>query len=118
VSLKLFLNLHGLLKICPCLYLSDMHKTLFLFFSLCLLHLGNYGQEPLLGNAYNRSSTSLNGVWNYIVDPYENGYYNYRYTAFDQEEHTSVNAYFTNSKPKDKTAPRRLEHTKRKALLL
>jgi len=81
-----------------------MHKTLFLFFSLCLLHLGIYGQEPLLGNAYNRSSTSLNGVWNYIVDPYENGYYNYRYTAFDQEEHTSVNAYFTNSKPKDKTA--------------
>jgi beta-glucuronidase len=26
----------------------------------------------------------LNGNWNVIVDPYENGYYNYRYEPFDQ----------------------------------
>ena len=60
-------------------------------------------QEDLLINTYNRNSTSLNGEWNYIVDPYENGYYNYRYEAFDKEENPNANAYFLNSKPKDKS---------------
>ena len=35
-----------------------------------------HGQEPLLQNAYSRKSFSLNGPWKYIVDPYENGFYN------------------------------------------
>ena len=34
------------------------------------------------------------------MDPYENGYYNYRYEPFDQQEQPSTNAYFTNTKPK------------------
>lgn len=50
--------------------------------------------------AYGRAATSLNGEWKIIVDPYENGYYNYRYEPFDQQEHPSVNAFFTDSKPK------------------
>ncbi|ULC58171.1 beta galactosidase jelly roll domain-containing protein [Flaviramulus sp. BrNp1-15] len=60
-------------------------------------------QEDLLINAYNRTSTSLNGQWNYIVDPYENGYYDYRYEAFDKAESPNISAYFLNSKPKDKS---------------
>lgn len=36
-------------------------------------------QEKLITNAYHRETTSLNGYWKYIVDPYENGFYNYRY---------------------------------------
>src|SRR5690606_37835420 len=48
---------------------------------------------------YNRDATSLNGEWKIIVDPYENGYYNYRYEPFDQQQNPSVNAYFTDSKP-------------------
>lgn len=50
--------------------------------------------------AYTRASTSLNGEWKIIVDPYENGYYNYRYEPFDQQENPSVNAFFTDSKQK------------------
>jgi beta-glucuronidase len=50
--------------------------------------------------AYTRNVTSLNGEWKIIVDPYENGYYNYRYEPFDQQETPSVNAFFTDSKPK------------------
>lgn len=50
--------------------------------------------------AYTRAATSLNGEWKIIVDPYENGYYNYRYEPFDQQENPSVNAFFTDSKPK------------------
>lgn len=50
--------------------------------------------------AYGRAATSLNGEWKIIVDPYENGYYNYRYEPFDQQETPSINAFFTDSKPK------------------
>ncbi len=58
-------------------------------------------QEKLLVNAYNRNSTSLNGDWKYIIDPYENGYYNYRYQPFDQQETPWASAFFLNSKPKN-----------------
>lgn len=50
--------------------------------------------------AYSRDATSLNGEWKIIVDPYENGYYNYRYEPFDQQETPSVNAFFTDSTQK------------------
>lgn len=36
-----------------------------------------------LQNIYGRQYLSLNGRWNYIVDPYETGYYNYRREPFD-----------------------------------
>lgn len=39
-----------------------------------------------------RRATSLNGPWNIIIDPYENGYYNYRYEP-------SADGYFRNRKP-------------------
>jgi len=56
-------------------------------------------QEGLLINVYNRPATSLNGPWNYIVDPYENGFYNYRYEPFDLQKKPGKGAFFTNSKP-------------------
>lgn len=62
-----------------------------------------FAQESLLINAYNRPSQSLNGQWNYIVDPYENGYYNYRYEPYDQQEKPSKSAFFMNGKQADKT---------------
>ena len=60
-------------------------------------------QEQLLINSYNRQQTSLNGNWHYIVDPYENGYYNYRYEPFDQQESPWASAFFLNSKPKNES---------------
>jgi len=35
-------------------------------------------QHPLLINVDGRHTTSLDGVWRTIVDPYENGYFDYR----------------------------------------
>jgi len=68
--------------------------------TLCvgIAQLAQAAELPL--QAYTRDATSLNGEWKIIVDPYENGYYNYRYEPFDQQENPSVNAFFTDSKPK------------------
>jgi beta-glucuronidase len=60
-------------------------------------------QESLIINVANRSTISLNGKWNYIVDPYENGYYNYRYQPFENFENPGAGAYFTNAKPANKS---------------
>jgi len=54
-----------------------------------------YSQQQLI-NISNRNVTSLNGEWSIIIDPYENGFYNYRY-----EE--NPNGYFKNAKPKSKS---------------
>lgn len=60
-------------------------------------------QEKLITNAYNRETTSLNGYWKYIVDPYENGFYNYRYEPFEKQENPGKGAFFTNSKRESKS---------------
>ena len=69
---------------------------------LTILELSKAQTQPLI-NPYNRQALSLNGPWHYIVDPYENGYYNYRYEAFDKSENPSKNAYFMNSQKQGKS---------------
>jgi beta-glucuronidase len=53
-------------------------------------------------NIYGRSHVSLDGRWNYIVDPYENGYYDYRHMPFDQSD-SGKGGFYDDRKPKDKT---------------
>jgi beta-glucuronidase len=53
-------------------------------------------QVGLIANADGRRTISLAGEWKTIVDPYESGYYNYRYQPSD-------NGYFKNAKPKSKS---------------
>jgi beta-glucuronidase len=53
-------------------------------------------------NIYGRSHISLNGRWHYIIDPYENGYYDYRHMPFDQSQ-TGKGGYYDDRQPKDKT---------------
>lgn len=38
----------------------------------------NFGLSPLIVHAEGRAGYSLDGMWRTIVDPYENGYYDYR----------------------------------------
>lgn len=80
-----------------------MKKSLFTLFVLFLGYTSIFSQDNLLINTYNRNTTSLNGDWSYIIDPYENGYYNYRYQPFDQQQNPWASAFFLNSKPKDST---------------
>lgn len=74
----------------------------FLLFSCCLTSFAQ-STPPLLHNAYNRPARLLNGSWHYIVDPYQMGYYNYRYEAFDQKDASNREAYFMNAHPKNKS---------------
>ncbi len=61
----------------------------------------NYS-STLITNVLNRDLISLNGRWNYIVDPYENGFYNYRHQPYDLSGET-IRGFYSNYKPKDKT---------------
>ena len=39
--------------------------------------------EVFLGDVFARQTTSLNGQWHVIVDPYDTGYFDYRLQPFD-----------------------------------
>jgi beta-glucuronidase len=48
--------------------------------------------QGLLANVERRNTVSLNGTWHYIVDPYDNGYWDYRHQP-------RKDGYFLNAKP-------------------
>lgn len=50
-------------------------------------------QIGLIANTDGRKTVALDGDWHTIVDPYESGFYDYRYQP-------SANGYFKNAKPK------------------
>ncbi|MFH6984995.1 glycoside hydrolase family 2 protein [Marinoscillum luteum] len=60
--------------------------------SIMLLNVQAQNESPLLTNMTNREAMTLDGKWRYIVDPMENGYYNYRYKV-------NPNGYFKDQKP-------------------
>jgi beta-glucuronidase len=60
------------------------------------------GQSQLLQNIQGRKILSLNGRWNYIIDPYEMGYYDYRHEPFDKSA-TGKGGFYDARNPTDKT---------------
>jgi beta-glucuronidase len=52
--------------------------------------------QDLLTNVAHRQTTSLDGAWHYIVDPYETGYYDYRRRPYDQQLQRSNAAFYSN----------------------
>lgn len=74
-----------------------------IFSILLSLFLQSIQAQELLTNTYQRPSKSLNGPWKYIVDPYENGFYNYRYEPFENQSNPGNGAFFTNAKPQSKS---------------
>ncbi len=61
-----------------------------------LVGAGVASASELITNVAGRKTTSLDGPWHAIVDPYENGYYDYRHQPLE-------NGFFRNQKPKDKS---------------
>ena len=66
-------------------------KTFVLFFCMITFASQSFSQKPAAENAQvsggpypqlinvgGRNTTALDGLWKTIVDPYENGYYDYR----------------------------------------
>ena len=53
-------------------------------------------QFGLIANPDGRKTIALDGAWQTIIDPYESGFYDYRYQP-------SANGYFRNAKPKTKS---------------
>lgn len=67
---------------------------LFVVILFILSTAGQAQQQPfLITNIEGRHTIDLNGRWQTIIDPYETGYYDYRYQP-------SNNGYFKNTKPK------------------
>lgn len=85
------------------LHKNKVQRFLFIF-TICLAGICDNGiaQMPLLQNIYARPHSSLNGRWNYIIDPYEMGYYDYRHQPFDQSA-TGKGGFYDDRKPKDNT---------------
>lgn len=66
-------------------------------FNFIFLILPFFGfSQDLITNVQNRDATSLNGEWNYIVDPYETGYYSFHHNVYDQLKDFQMGAYFNN----------------------
>jgi len=53
-----------------------MKKIMLLFLGVLFFREGF--SHPLLQNVYARQTVTLNGTWNYIVDPFDTGYFDYR----------------------------------------
>jgi beta-glucuronidase len=76
-------------------------KLLSLFAIFVLLsHIALHAQTPLITDITARKTTSLNGAWQYIIDPYGTGFYDYRYL---EKKENDRDAYWTTDEPVDKT---------------
>ncbi|MGI4873565.1 MAG: glycoside hydrolase family 2 protein [Janthinobacterium lividum] len=85
-----------------------MRTQLFLLAAL-LVGLTARAQTSLIQQAPARRVLSLNGSWNYIIDPYENGFYDYRREPFDQSK-TGKGGYYDNQKPSNAQEPELIEY--------
>ncbi|MRX69488.1 beta-glucuronidase [Flavobacterium resistens] len=55
-----------------------------------------FAQQNLISNVPNRNTTSLNGVWNYIIDPYQTGFYSFHLDQYDKQEKAPKSAFYSN----------------------
>jgi len=74
-----------------------------LFFLKLLILIPSIGiAQGLITNTVNRNTTTLNGTWHYIIDPYETGYYNYRYEPYEEQVKNDNRAFYNNYHTDDK----------------
>jgi len=72
-------------------------KSFLVCFFLLAVFTSTPGQQlGLIANTDGRKTISLDGQWRTIIDPYETGYYDYRYQP-------SADGYFKDAKPKTKS---------------
>lgn len=76
-----------------------MFLMLFLSVTLLLAGAETFAQTDLIANPAGRTTKSLNGKWQYIVDPYETGFYDYRYKERAEKD---PEAYWSTDKQANK----------------
>jgi beta-glucuronidase len=72
----------------------------FFFFLFVFISLETFSQQPLITDLPSRKTQSLNGKWQYIVDPYETGFRDYRWKERSEND---PEAYWSSDVPKNKT---------------
>jgi beta-glucuronidase len=72
----------------------------YFFFLLFFCSLETFSQQPLITDLPSRKTQSLNGKWQYIIDPYETGFRNYRW---DERAQNDPEAYWSTDIPANKT---------------
>ncbi|POY38966.1 beta-glucuronidase [Solitalea longa] len=77
-----------------------MKKIYLLFTALTIALTVNAQDNKLITTIQNRQGLSLNGAWQYIIDPYETGFYDYRYKELSEK---SGDAYWNTDKQVNKT---------------
>jgi len=82
------------------------------FYLLSLFFLFIYAtgqaQTPLITDIAARKITSLNGAWQYIIDPYGTGFYDYRY---QEKKENDREAYWNSDVQTNKTDRREYQFT-------
>src|SRR6266699_1305094 len=73
-----------------------MKSLVLLIFLLVVIPTARGQQVDLIANTDARKTISLDGQWRTIIDPYESGYFDYRYQP-------SANGYFKDARPKTKS---------------
>jgi len=77
-----------------------MRKIVYTVWFLVGFILSARAQGNLITNIQSREVLSLNGKWQYIVDPYETGFYDYRYHELKEN---NPDAYWNTDKPANKS---------------
>src|ERR1017187_9289068 len=78
-------------------------KTFLLIFGLAAAVVASAARsETVIADVFARQTTSLNGKWRVIVDPYDTGYFDYRRQPYDAAAKIS-GGYALDHQPKDKT---------------
>jgi beta-glucuronidase len=80
----------------------SLMKKLILIFSVAMVLTTAMCSEVFLGDVFARQTSSLNGKWHVIVDPYDTGYFDYRLQAYDASAKPG-GGFFLDRQAKDKT---------------
>lgn len=75
--------------------------TLFILTAFAFAWIQPANGQKLITNIHARETFSLNGKWQYIIDPYETGYYDYRFKEMSEGD---PRAYWNRGTSDDKTA--------------
>jgi beta-glucuronidase len=78
-----------------------MKKQCLMFFAAVVVAAGARS-EVVIADVFARQTTSLNGQWHVIVDPYDTGYFDYRHVPYD-ETGKVTGGFALDKQAKDKT---------------